>query len=292
MNMHCFNITQHGTGPIKNGMPCQEFSGFCKIRWERTGHDAIVAAVAKGIGGSPFSGLGSRIAVNAVLDYMRTCLPAVETADDRHILPVMKAAFLHALKQIMDDACANGRLISDMSTTLTMVIHLDDGTLWCGNIGDNGVVAIFEDGTYDMIVNRNIGSAANTVFSLSKTEKWGFGRAIAPVAALALMTSGVLNVTVTPVCCGESVYFPMIGAPLTNPADTEEELDEVRAMMDAFFASDAFRARVPQDITFVAIRNEDMVAALPEINFDQKAWDETQKRIREKILSTLNRAAE
>lgn len=292
MSLKYFCITQQGASHIRHDLPCQDASGGMDIRIDGAGHDVVLAAVADGVGSCAFSQFGADVAVKSALKYLADNLAELNAVDDMSVAAALRAAFQFALDSIEEDALSNSRPFVEMDTTLTVAVYLDDGTLWCGHIGDGGIVALYDDATYEMITRRHKGEEFNSVYPLRNRALWSFGRARRPVAALALMTDGVLDLTVTSERYNERVYFPMLGPALARPLASADDVAACRKTMENFLASAAFRERVKDDITLVAVQNSDMVAALPEVRFGRDAWQAEQKRIRQEIDERLKAAAQ
>lgn len=272
MGLQVFSITQQGEAHIRSQTPCQDASGSRILSLHSVDQEAILAAVADGVGSCENSQFGAEIAVGSTLQYLSEHLVDLSSVDDAGVASLLRAAFSFALAQIEADAQVHHRPLPSLDTTLTVALYLDDGTLWFGHIGDGGIVALYDDATCEMITRRHKGEDIHSVYPLRNTSLWSFGRARRPVASLVLLTDGVLDMAAPYDLHPQRVYLPLLGTAMANPLSSTEAADKCRETMDAFFASAAFRRRVTDDISFVALQNSDRVAALPEVPFDRAVW--------------------
>ena len=291
MGLSFFCITQQGEGHIQRNQPCQDSSVGRLIQMEKAGCQAVVCAIADGVGGCTFSHFGAQAAVNAVLNYLEEKLSMEETVEDTRILSFLRESFSYAVSQVEKTADERQLPFAQMDSTLTCSIYMADGSLWYGHVGDDGLVALYTDGTYEKITRRDKGEAENEVYPLRDRSMWSFGKAPKPVASAVLLTDGVLDMAVSSRTFGEDVYFPFLGMALANPMSSPEETEKYRQRMDDYLHSPGFRSQVSDDITFTAFQNSDLVADLPEIIFDAAAWKEKHKKIAEEKAQKIAQKA-
>lgn len=288
-----FSITLQGTRHIERGDPCQDFSASQRIHLDRFGSDLVLAAIADGVGSCMFSQYGAETAVTSFLSCLVHNLNrGIFELTDEFILRLLEKAFRYALSQVSVKAEEMELPFMEFDSTLTGVIF-DGKNLWFGHVGDDGVVVLYADGTYEMITERHEGEESGSLFPLSYQEKWQFGKAPKTVASLVLMTDGVLNYCVDGRAMNNRVYYPFLGLALAVTAETDEQAEKLRQDWEDFLrgepdGSDRFCDRITtDDISFVLIENPKAVAALPEIKFDQGKWDEDTKKRREEIDEKL-----
>lgn len=129
-----------GTGHIRSGKPCQDYHGY------RILDDCIIAAVADGLGSASKSEEGSRLAVNACLEYLENTLD-LATPDILDLsCNIMRHAFLESKKVLRDKSLKENRHIREYATTMLILVAFPD-LLITGHIGDGGIVGMKQDKT-------------------------------------------------------------------------------------------------------------------------------------------------
>ncbi len=287
-----FCVTQQGERHIKKDDPCQDYSASERFYIEKFNADFVVAAVADGVGSCALSQYGSKAAVESLLRFMKQGLcDVIPEINDVNMLKMLEAGFTYALSQVEETAEKEEWPFLELDSTLTAIVY-NGSDLWFGHIGDDGVVALYTDGTYEMITSRHKGEEAHSVFPLRNYDMWQFGKAEKPVASLALMTDGVLDYCVDMEIMNNRVYFPFLEPALTEPIVSDEQAEEHRVDWDDYMSGRAeyperFRDSVTDDISFVVVQNSDLVAALPEIVFDSAKWAEDSARRKKELDEVL-----
>ena len=167
---------------------------------------------------------------------------------------------------------------------MTGAVYVGD-TLYFGHIGDDGIVALYSNGKYEMITDRHKGEEANSVFPLREEDTWQFGKCN-DVASCVLMTDGVLDFCVDSIAMNNRVFYPFL-----EPALTETEKDEKtqQSEWENYLAGKSedfpdFRKIVTDDISFVVIQNVDQLKEMElPIPFDSKKWEEDTLKRKKKI---------
>lgn len=273
---------------------CQDSSGYCETRLGANGPLAAVSAIADGLGSCAFSDEGSHIAVESVLAYFKSALTQLADTGDAAVLAALRDGFGAACDAI-DDYARDRYPVTEMDTTLTVALYVEDGTTYIAHIGDGGIVAMFTDGEYRLVTTRHKGDFSNSVYPLYGPESesmWEFKRLDRPVAALALMTDGVLDNCVDREKLDSRVYFPFLARALTRPYDTADEAESERAYWDDMLKSDAWRGRITDDITFSTVQNPELVRLLPAIKFDEAAWKLKTQEVRAQEDAALKARSE
>ena len=290
--MRSFAITQQGQSHIQAGTNCQDFSDVKQITPEKLGHTVTVGAIADGVGSCEFSEDGSKIAVTNVLSFIEREAADLETLDDDRILAILKNAYRKALEAVEEFAEKEELPFLEFDTTLTTVFYVDDGTVYLGHIGDDGIVAMYTDGTYEMATDRLEGEESNSVIPLSETGAWEFKKLEKKAAALVLVTDGVLDMAVGSKNFSNRVFLPFFAPALLNPMSTDEEADQMKNFWEEYLggrtdAGKAFRRTVTDDITFELIQIPELVGTLPEIHFDEDAWNAQSAAYQKKVDAVL-----
>ena len=108
--------------------------------------DIFLYAVADGMGGHRAGDRASRIAVQTLHDY----LSEIDSDDDESAGDTVRAAFLQANRNIIDDASGRPDRMG-MGTTLTALIVEDDGYL-IGHVGDSRALRV-RDGSIEQLTD-------------------------------------------------------------------------------------------------------------------------------------------
>lgn len=173
-----------GKSHQNEGSKCQDNCCFCSK------DNIIVAAVADGVSSSKKSDVASRIAVNSITNY---CLNEICWFDSLNkIINKIRAGFYGALYKITQ---LQTNAPNDYATTLTVAVVIKD-TLYFGQIGDSGIIALREDGIFERVTEEQNGEGVGKdrpVFPLSAKSKWTFGKYKHKIKAVFLATDGVLN---------------------------------------------------------------------------------------------------
>ena len=283
MRLAAFHITQQGKSHIDNGTVCQD-AGLAQVL-HVNGTELAVLIAADGVGSCLYSDEGSKTAVDTLMNVLRNGIG--QNTDKTDIRLLLKTGFTEALKRINELAKETRRPAEEFSTTLTCAVY-DGSTVWYGHIGDSGIVAIFNDGSYRMITVRCKGQEWNMVMPLYFTDYWQFGT-VENVAALCVQTDGVLDKYVDDELTDERIFFPFIEDLLT-PLDSEEKLAACKKGYDDFLRSDETRKELTDDITFAAAQNtETIAAAAANVVFDNEKYNEITEAVLNYRGCRLNR---
>lgn len=287
-----FSITQQGKRHIEKNIPCQDFSASKRIELSRFGCQIVIAAVADGVGSCEFSQFGSATAVQSFLNCVEYNLQEkIPELSDENILKLIKGSFNYALSQVEKEAEDRELPFLEFDSTLTGIVY-DGSTLWYGHIGDDGVVALYSDGSYEMITKRHKGEEAHSLFPLREVDLWQLGKSSKEVASCVLMTDGVLDHCVDVESMGSRVYFPFLEPALTEIASNDEDAEKQRLDWDEYLAgkgsyAENFRDKVTDDISFVVVQNPNLLKVMPPIQFDFDKWDEDTARRRKELDDAL-----
>ena len=287
-----FNITQQGAYHIKKDMPCQDYSKTMRIHPDRLDGDLVITAVSDGVGSCLFSQDGSREAVEKAVQYISDGLAAEDAAlSDECILSLLKDAFDCSYDAVLNYAEEHEYPFAQLDCTLTVSVY-DGTTVWFGHIGDDGIVALYTDGTYEMITKRHKGEFASSVCPLRETSRWQFGKTEKPAASFALMTDGVLDYLVGTEFYDNRVFYPFIQPILADPMDSDEKMEVLKQEFEEYLSDDpehpsGYREKVTDDISLAVVQNSEAVKNLPEISFDMDEWDRKTAEYKAKAFERL-----
>ncbi len=291
MKLSHFTISQQGDSHIKSGKNCQDYSGSISITNQKLNTTFGVVAIADGVGSCDYSEYGSKIAVTTVLKVLEKDLSLVDHISDEGILSILKSAYTKANDEIEREAEMRELPFKLFDTTLTVTILTDSGTCYVGHIGDDGVVAFMADGTYSMITSRIEGEEANSVIPLSSTDSWTFGVAKKPVAALVLLTDGLLDKAVGSERMHNRVYYPFFKSLFEIVMETEEDVAELRDTWDGYLREKEFRDGygVIDDITLALIQIPAILKNVKPVPFDEEKWNEDSDKAKQEIEEALSK---
>ena len=282
-----FNISQQGESHIKKDLPCQDYS--CTKRITHLDQEIIIAAVSDGVGSCEYSQIGSKVAVESFIECLTFNIEnKVEEFSEEIILTILKHAFHYSLSQINKTSEKDELPFLEYDCTLTGVVYVGD-TLYFGHVGDDGIVALYSDGKYEMITERHKGEEANSVFPLRECDTWQFGKHN-DVVSCVLMTDGVLDFCVDSIAMNNRIFFPFLEPALT---ETEKEEKEQQSEWENYLAGKSedfpdFRNIVTDDISFVVIQNIDQLKKMEfPIPFNQKKWEEDTLNRKKKVDEIL-----
>lgn len=282
-----FNITQQGESHIKKELPCQDYSSTKHMT--HLDQEIVIAAVSDGVGSCQYSQIASKVAVESFLECIsHNIVNKVEEFSEKTILPIIKHAFHYSLSEIYKTSEKDELPFIEYDCTLTGVVYVEN-TLYFGHIGDDGIVALYSNGNYEMITERHKGEEANSVFPLREVDKWQFDTCENIVSSV-LMTDGVLDFCVDSIAMNNRVFFPFL-----EPALTETEKDEKEQLSEweNYLAGKSedfpdFREIVTDDITIVVIQNVDKLKKMElPVPFDNKKWEEDTLKRKEELDKVL-----
>jgi hypothetical protein len=115
-------------------IPCQDDNERRQLPGRR-----YVIVAADGLGSATHSHVGSRVATQAVADYVEEAVTGVESLNEEALRSVLREAFVHAREQLHKVANSRGTAVSDLNTTLLVAVGGPAGVGGAA-VGDGGVV--------------------------------------------------------------------------------------------------------------------------------------------------------
>ncbi|HIS50091.1 MAG TPA: protein phosphatase 2C domain-containing protein [Candidatus Gallacutalibacter pullistercoris] len=282
-----FGVFQQGTSHIKKNTPCQDYGA---IRMLKNG-PVSVAAIADGVGSCEMSHYGSMAAVQAALKTVCERLqplaedPSFVFENDVVMKEVMTQAFEAAVDAVEEKADEMERLPYSYQSTLTLAIY-NGKTLYFAHAGDDGIVALCQDGTCQMVTVRHKGEAANSVFPL-QSGNWQFGKADREVVGFVMMTDGVLDQVVGSTLYDNRVYYPFFQPIFEAKINGLHEAQECGNEISQYLQSPAYRERVKDDITLVAVLNQNTIHNSRKPVWDANKWEEQTQEVNRKVNEKL-----
>ncbi len=270
-----------GASHIEKNLVCQDSMRYTSVNF--CGRQLIIAAVADGVGSCIMSDIGSKCAVEASVAAVERDIQKLDGWNSNLIEDIIYNAFNEAYDSIEKIADESERTMFSYSTTLTLAVY-DGERLSFGHIGDSGIIALYEDGTYEMITKRHKGEEANSVIPLNGGYKlWMFGSAKKPVVSIALMTDGILDCGVQSEALDNLVYFPMYGEYMLKPVSDSQQEKEISAQLYNWITGSQFTSKVTDDVTLIVASNQNKIKyAMDNLAWDAEKWfakvNEAQKK--------------
>ena len=215
----------------------------------------IVAAVADGVGSCKYSDVASDIAVNTSI---RVCLEGINADGDKcDLLKVIEKAFSQAEREIDERSLAEGHLITDYDTTLSLVVY-DGKQVTFGHSGDGGIIGLTTAGDYVKITTPQKKEGVYVIPLREGKDSWIINRADGEFASVLLATDGIYDIFFPYLLKGQpvEVYVPLIRYFMDNNIlkfsdETETAISKER---DDYLNSDAC-VSITDDKTIVVLVN-------------------------------------
>lgn len=176
---YCFTI--EGASHTEKKLPCQDSSGILiKGAWR-------LAIVADGVGSCKHSDAASKLAVETASKVVNAAFPY---EGDEDFLALIRVAMHSAENAIETYVVKNNGELQDYQTTLAMALF-NGTTVYYGNAGDSGIVALDEFGAYHILSSKQ-NNEYGDVHTLAE-RKFEVGKADFRAAAVFCMTDGLLD---------------------------------------------------------------------------------------------------
>lgn len=278
-----YGFSQQGKSHIDKNVRCQDRFGLRSI----AEYGMTVAAVADGVGSCQLSDLGADCAVNSSLNYLEEGIRTLKGKVGKDsALNLLRGALKEAYQKVEKLADEQQILLYTFQSTLTLALY-DGNILYYGHAGDDGIVAVFDDGTYRMVTKRHKGEEASSVYPLQSIPTWETG-AVKNVVAFTLCTDGVLDGFVGNDVENNRVYFPFIEKDVLAEISCIDDIRSLAKLRFDFMLTDSYRNRVTDDLTIITVINAPAVKKMkkkPE--FDLVKWNDDTARYAERRKQIL-----
>jgi len=274
--IRAYGFSVVGSSHTRKGVGCQDANKICS-----TENGWMIAAIADGVGSCKYSDIASSIAVDASI---RVCLEEVKTNGVQcDLLRVIEKAFTHADAEIDKRSLAEGHLITDYDTTLSLVIY-DGKRVTYGHCGDGGIIGLTTNGDYLKITSPQKLEGMYVIPLRSGKDTWVIKQAEGLYASVLLATDGVYDMFFPCLLEGQAVdiHVPLIRYFMDNNLLNVscKTIQAVRKEREDYINSDACKT-ITDDKTIVVLINEDIRPALkdkpyyaePDWEALQLAWD-------------------
>lgn len=298
ISVFCFS--QQGESHIKKGIPCQDCSAF---RFLDNG--ILIAAIADGVGSCVLSEYGADVAVHASLDYLENMLApfcqqeAVWQETIQHGIvqqetvalessvmgKLLRETMQYAFEAVEKKAEEMEQLSYSFQSTLTVAVY-DSTTLFFGHAGDDGIVALNEEGRYAMVTSRHKGDEASSVYPLQSRSTWQFGK-VDHTVAFVMATDGVMDAFVRSEAEENRVYYPFVEPVFYTAQKNVREAAAVCKDWYEYMSEKSYRKVVSDDITFVGVVNQYKIRSSAEPVFDLAEWKRKSKEYEARRMALL-----
>ena len=249
------------------GTPFQDACAFVK-----TEEGYVILAVADGVGSCARADIASKSVVETIIRYCKEKLR--QGMSEEEILEVIRWAFLHSDYYVTKKAEENGEDVNQYQTTLCVGIIYED-SLYFGQAGDSGIVALLQDGHYVPVTEQQR-DEFDYVFPLSFGEDyWKFGKLERPVSAVMLMTDGIWENMVPPLLQGRKpeINVPLAELVMNHFDDSEEELDRLEEEMQAYWAECPEEYTTDDKTTVVYFDTDKKPVRLEDNYYETPDWE-------------------
>lgn len=184
--IYTYGFSMVGKSHVSMNTECQDSNRILKMN-----NGWYIAAVADGVGSAKNSKIGSKIATDTVVDFCNKYMPWDYSTIG--IKSMIRTAYNHAFKRIMQEAEKAGEPIESYDTTLSMVIY-DGRRIVYGHAGDGAIFGLNTFGDYVEITRPQKGPDGVSVVPLrAGYTQWEIGEYEEDLASVMLMTDGILS---------------------------------------------------------------------------------------------------
>ena len=182
------------------GQDCQDFSCFALM--PRLSPDTLVAVVADGLGSARLGGPAAQLAAETAgaEAVQRLWESRVRITGPKQMESILNSAVLKARMSLEDQASRTQTDLDELGTTLLLLIHSGE-TIAAAQIGDGAAVISTGNGEYHTFAKPQRGEYANQTQALTSRRalqlcEITIGRTKEPVQEIALMTDGIMSLSI------------------------------------------------------------------------------------------------
>lgn len=189
--MLSYGFSIKGKAHIKTGVVCQDANMHGEIA-----PGVYIGVAADGVGSARHSDIASGLATEKLVEYLERHVQTGYGIDEQ--LVCLKAGFQYAEKAIEEYVQDCDDMLNEYDTTLHVVLY-DGRTVVYGHAGDGGILVRTVSGETKVATFPQKGSDGVSVMPLRAGEKsWEFGYFPERVAAVMLVTDGILDRVIQP----------------------------------------------------------------------------------------------
>lgn len=230
-----------GTSHLADDKPCQDAHGLRVLPG-----GALLAAVSDGAGSAERSEVGSRLAVDTLLEFLELSLETGAPADDEGWAALLRNGFATAAEALACEAAERGLPLRQLSATLLVAVVHPQRTVFA-SVGDCVAVAQETGGAWQLPIKPARGEYANETTFLT-SPGWLAQLLVeflpAPPHRVALFSDGLLRLALNlAAATPHAPFFDSLFAFLTS----QPSLEETVAALGQFLESDRVNARTDDD---------------------------------------------
>ena len=270
-------FSMQGYSHCESNIKCQD---KCAIRVMGLSKQYVVAAIADGLGSCAFSDEGAAVAVSSALDEINKFFAKEENPTDDDIIFTLKQSMRIANENVRRYADQKEEELDDYYSTLTIVIY-DGKDAFITHAGDDGVVVLANSGFYGLVTTRHKGDTVNSVIPLQGETNWEF-MIVRDIVGVVMATDGVLDAFVKREREENRILFPFVKM-ITKECDEKNILEKYKLL----FKTERIQKLFTDDITFIAMLNNETMKKTEFQAFDEKKWFRKNKERSEAIFKAL-----
>ncbi len=235
----------------QDNLPCQDFA-----KYEKLPGGILVGAVADGAGSAEFSDIGSKVAVESAIEFLKVLVENLGTGYFRQQLPseeLAKEWFTNLQNQVLEKFRQISQQVSyscdDLACTLLVFLVTPDWMV-AMQIGDGFIVVRYPEGDYDLLFLPHKGEYVNeTTFVTSKNAVDDMQVRVLEkqLSFICVATDGLEQVACLRDWTPYRPFFEPLEDYLTNTEDPEQESES----LERFLNSERLNKRTNDDKTIL-----------------------------------------
>lgn len=281
-----WGFSQQGESHVKKDLPCQD---RCRIVVSDVNRPVIIAAIADGVGSCVLSHYGAAIATESSTSFLKEVFDKNDSEEfaDKWVGDTLRAAMHFALQSVKDASEEMEQLEYSFQSTLTIAIY-DGNTLYIAHAGDDGIVALTEEGTVELVTSRIKGDEASSVYPLQAgPSHWQVLKVDRYVNGFVMATDGVLDAFVRGEKEGNRIYYPFIQPAFETRQKKVERVKETMEFYYDYMSSQEYRGLVTDDLTMVVVTNQQYANKKNMPAFDEEEWKAKTREYKDRVNAAL-----
>ena len=277
-----YHFSLQGSSHKASGKACQDASNIVRLS-----NGWVVSVIADGLGSAQYSDIGSKTAVQSVIDYLSNYMVTDWNVDE--LCKILKEAYDFANKSVLQVAQDNGIHIREYDTTLTAAIYNGNQIIYA-HVGDGGIVQLLDNGKYAQLTSVQKGDEFNCVQPLRNEKAWVFGASDENVCAFAMFTDGIYDVVCPWLLASEEqpIYVNYVRLFMDMniiEAKSEDDFILLKENAESFLLSD-YNSNISDDITVAVVVNTGIIPVLQsEEYYFEPDWDSLKNKNDKKLYS-------
>ncbi|MEA5571617.1 PP2C family serine/threonine-protein phosphatase [Calothrix sp. UHCC 0171] len=235
-----------GTSHVKTEQLCQDAH-----HWQVLPDNVLVAAVADGAGSASLGKVGAMIATETAIENISMQdVTKHGLADDEFVRSLLTAAMVAAKKAVEEEAVACGRQLTDLATTLIIMVATPEGAA-VAQIGDGVAVAKDFQGNLIALTMPDSGEYINETTFLTSDDAIDTAQLRLwrqPIVNIGLLTDGLQMLAINMAVGAPHKPFFL---PLFDFVADAEDKSVAKEQLVKFLKSERITQRTDDDLTLV-----------------------------------------